>query len=361
MTPPRLAQNPVVAFDRLDALADPAALSSILGELSSVEREPRALAPSGFSSSRHESLRVTRLDGSVVPLRIKRMHIGQDWLARRHREIPPGREVSLLSEPSLASVWDCFTRAHLAYAVEGSEVGLLMEDHARAFPPDVREPITPAMEEAFLHAIASLHARFWESPALGLPWLSRPEWYCEILGPRQAEDEASIQDAPQSIRDGVRNGWPEALALLPAEVAARLTEPADRLWLPWADLPKTLTHGDTKVANFAFLPEGRIAAFDWTNLGAAPATVDLGWYLAVNSTRLARPKEAFVALYRGLLERKLGRAIEERTWERMMDAAIVSGARMLLWSKALSLREGTAARRQDWEWWVAGLTRWCRR
>jgi len=41
MTPPRLAQNPVVAFDRIDALADPAALSSILGELSSVERACR--------------------------------------------------------------------------------------------------------------------------------------------------------------------------------------------------------------------------------------------------------------------------------------------------------------------------------
>ncbi len=50
------------------------------------------------------------------------------------------------------------------------------------------------------------------------------------------------------------------------------------------------------MANFAFLPDGRGAAFDWTNLGAAPATLDLGWYLAVNSTRLARGKDAFIAL-----------------------------------------------------------------
>ncbi len=44
-----------------------------------------------------------------------------------------------------------------------------------------------------------------------------------------------------------------------------------------------------------------------------------------------------------------------------MDAGVVSGARMLLWSKALGLREDTAFRRDDWVWWVARLTRWSRR
>jgi hypothetical protein len=225
----------------------------------------------------------------------------------------------------------------------------------------VREPVGASTEEALLGAIATLHARFWESPALALPWLTRPEWYADVLGPQQAGDEVALRGAPQGIRDGVARGWRDALALLPAAVASKLTQPADKAWLSWSDLPRTLIHGDTKVANFAFLPGGRVAAFDWTNLGAAPATLDLGWYLAVNSTRLARGKDEFIARYRQLLEARLGRTLDDTLWERLMDAGIFTGARMLLWSKAVGLQEGTRFRRDDWDWWVARLTRWSRR
>lgn len=359
MAPPtHLPQTRVAAFDRLESLTDPAALSTVVGAISNVERVSGSEAPSGFSNSRHESIRITLRDGSRIRLRLKRMHIGEDWLARRAREDPPGREVSLLSEPSLAAVWACFTRAHLAYAVEGSEVGLLMEDLTDSFPPDVREPIPVDTEDALLDAIAAMHARFWESPALELPWLAKPEWCCDFLGPLQAGDEAALRGAPQSIRNGVTNGWREALQLLPAEAGAKLTQSADRLWLAWSDLPKTLIHGDTKVANFAFVENRGVAAFDWSRLGAAPCTVDLGWYLAVNSTRLARGKDELIARYRELLESKLGRTLDGALWERMVEAGVVSGARMLLWSKALARQDGTASRLADWDWWAARLARW---
>ena len=358
--PVDLTKAPVVEFDRIESLADPAALASILGPLSRVDHEPPPVVSSGYSSSRHQLLAVERADGSRLLLRLKRSHIGEDWIARRVRESPPGREASLLGEPALAPVWEAFARAHIAFAVEGSEVGLLMEDHTAFLVPDVREPIAIAAEEALLTSIASLHARFWNSPALALPWLTKQEWYCDVLGPHQARDEEALRGAPQSIRDGVPRGWKEAFRLLPPDVAAKLILPADRLWADWADLPRTLIHGDTKVANFAFLPDGRVAAFDWTNLGAAPGTLDLGWYLAVNSTRLARGKDEVIARYRGLLETKLGQALDERIWERMLTAGVVSGARLLLWSKALSYGEGTASRRADWDWWAARLTRWSR-
>src|SRR5262249_16334320 len=156
----------------------------------------------------------------------------------------------------------------------------------------------------------------------------------------------------------VRAGWEDALKLLPAEVARRLQRPAEEAWAAWTDLPRTLIHGDSKVANFAFLPDGRVAAFDWTNLGAAPATLELGWWVAVNGTRLTRSKDDLIARYRELLEGRLGRTLDADRWERMVDAAIYSGARMLLWSKALGLRENTEYRRSDWAWWVEKLERW---
>jgi len=361
MTPTRLSRIPVAAFDRIESLADPALLSSILGPISSFERETLPAISFGYSSSRHEIFTALLRDGTKLKLRLKRTHLGEDWLARLSREEPPGREASLLGESALMPVWESFVRAHLAYAVQGSEIGLLMRDYSEGVLPDAKEPISVSHEEALLRAIASLHARFWESPALSLSWLSRPEWSFDILGPQQAGDETALRGAPQSIREGVTGGWRDALALLPAEVASKLTQPGDRLWLEWSDLPKTLIHGDTKVANFAFLPDGRVAAFDWTRVGAAPATLDLGWYLAVNSTRLARGKEELIARYRELLEEGLGRTLDQALWERMMDVGIVSGARMMLWSKAVGLREGTPFRREDWAWWVARLGRWSSR
>jgi hypothetical protein len=353
--------TPVTAFDRLEALADPSTLARILGPIARLTREPLSGNTAGFSNSSHELLHIERQDGSPLVLRLKRTHIGEDWLARLMRDVPPGREASLLAEPQLAGAWQAFARPHLAYAVEGSEVGLLMEDHSDRVLPDVREPITAELEERLLGAIADLHARFWEDPALALPWLTRAEWYAEVLSPRQAGQEDSLRTAPASVRNGVRAGWEDALARLPGEVARRLTLPAEEVWREWPDLPRTLIHGDTKVANFAFLPDGRVAAFDWTNLGAAPATLEMGWYVAVNGTRLSRSKDEVIARYRELLESRLGRALDLALWERMMDASIFTGARLLLWSKALGLRENTAYRRDDWAWWVEKLERWCAR
>jgi len=87
----------------------------------------------------------------------------------------------------------------------------------------------------------------------------------------------------------------------------------------------------------------------------------MGWYVAVNGTRLTRSKDELIARYRERLESSLGRALESPLWDRMIDAAIFSGARLLLWSKAIGLREGTPYRRADWDWWVEKLTRWCAR
>ena len=121
-----------------------------------------------------------------------------------------------------------------------------------------------------------------------------------------------------------------------------------------ADLPETLLHGDCKVGNFAITPEG-VAAFDWSWVGRGPCTVDLGWYLAVNSGRLARPKLDVVAHYRSLLEAALDHRIPEAEWRRLVAVAIACGARMLLWQKALELANGEPSTKDEWEWWVSAV------
>ena len=115
-------------------------------------------------------------------------------------------------------------------------------------------------------------------------------------------------------------------------------------------------HGDVKVANFAILPGERVAAFDWAGAGHAPATLDLGWYLAVNASRLARAEEAMIERYRALLEEALGRPIAGIEWSQMVESALLFGALMLLGSKALALKDQRPGASAEWEWWVARLS-----
>jgi aminoglycoside phosphotransferase (APT) family kinase protein len=122
-------------------------------------------------------------------------------------------------------------------------------------------------------------------------------------------------------------------------------------------LPRTLLHGDAKLANFALLPSGECAAFDWALVGSGPATLDLGWYIAVNAGRLARPKEEVIVRYRVLLESKLGAVLSDEVWEQMVAVGILCGALMLLWSKALALESGSTKARSDWQWWINQLGR----
>src|SRR5262249_28301397 len=141
---------------------------------------------------------------------------------------------------------------------------------------------------------------------------------------------------PSPLRENVTRGWAAAMARVPDDVAERLTRPGCEWAREWDDLPKTLLHGDVKVANFAIFGDGGVAAFDWALTGVGPCSIGLGWYLAINASRLAGTKESVIARYRELL----GIDIDDATWRRLEDAAVVCGARMLLWSKAAALEAG---------------------
>jgi len=116
-------------------------------------------------------------------------------------------------------------------------------------------------------------------------------------------------------------------------------------------------HGDAKVANFAIAPDGRVAAFDWAVVGAGPCTIDVGWYLAVNASRLTSGKERALHRYRTLLENARGEPVPDPVWRRLEEVAITCGARMLLLSKALALDSGRAGAHEEWAWWADRLDR----
>jgi len=344
--PPRVPR-----LGRVEALADATALEPILGPIAAIAASP--LATPGFSGSRHTRLAVRMRSGDARHLVLKRTVFTADWILVRTGD-REGREGLLLAEPALDGVWDAFACPYVAWAADAHELGLLMDDVSDHLLPDVREPITEAQEERLLGALASMHARFWESPSLDLAWLSRPHHLFGLTTPAGTA-VAIAGGSPPPVLARASQGWAIAFDRLPPKVAALLREPAEALAARGAALPRTLVHGDVKVANFAHLPDGRVAAFDWALVGAGPVAMELGWHLSVNATRLPGTKEQTLARYRRLLEERMGRPLGVAFWTATESQAALAGGAMMLWSKALALEAGGPRARDEWTWWVDRL------
>ena len=339
--------------DRISSLTDPAFVSAIVGDVETLEEEP--MGTPGFSGSTHTRYRALLKDGGAVSLVLKRTLLDRDWTAfRSHDRV--GREAMLLAAPELGRVWTTFALPYVAYALEDGAVGLLMHDLAPYLVRDVREPLEAAQEDAILDHLASLHAAFWEadlSPSEA--WLAHLADGMNLIGPSLLAEGPNALISNAALEERVREGWPEAFRRLPARVVDLLKSDAAEHERAFAHLPRTLVHGDVKVANFAFIPGGRIAAFDWAFVGQCPVAIDLGWYLAVNASRLTCSRDELVRRYRARLEARLGRAIGASEWRDQERLAVLSGALKLLWSKALALRDGRAGAAEDWNWWVERL------
>jgi Phosphotransferase enzyme family len=312
-----------------------------------VSLDVQPLRHNGYSGALLERVDLQLGDGRHERLVRKRVRPATDWPAYLTRDLH-GREAMLLAEPRLSGVWEIFECPYVGVNAEDGEVVLLMRDLSECLLPDVDSPLDLEHEERLLAALARLHARYWRCDVLDqLEWLAQPQQILSFLGPEMT--------APTSypLLDMCHSGWTAALDMLPKSAADWLLQVPHMQ--PAAGLPHTLVHGDAKVANFALLPGARVAAFDWGLVGVAPCTLDLGWYLAVNAGRLARPKEEVVSRYRALLQDALGEPLPDDMWHRLTDLGILTGVRMLLWEKALAAREGSARAVTEFTWWAEAL------
>jgi hypothetical protein len=341
---------PAVRLTGADDAIDPEKLARLVGPVRSLSCT--RLTTSGYSTAQHDRLEITLASGATRRLVVKRVP-ATDWTAHRTGE-QLGREALLLGEPALAAVWEPIECPYLAYWSGDGEIGLVMDDLSPFLLPDVRAPLSEDQEERLLVALAELHAQFWSSPALDLPWLARAQHYAGFLDSPSASSDSLI-GLPVALRERVRLGWAAASRHVPASIAAALARPAADVARDWITLPRTLLHGDVKVANFAIMPSRQVAAFDWAMLGTGPATVDVGWYLGVNASRLARPKDKLLARYRLLLTERLGSPLHETLWDSLSRVAVICGARMMLWSKALALEANGPGSRDEWKWWMEHL------
>jgi hypothetical protein len=352
MTTATIKARPIPRLDDIEDLARPEGLSAIVGPVAHVERA--ALATSGRSGARHERLGVQLRSGERLRLVLKRNRVADDWEARRTGDTI-GREAAVLADPAFAGIWQAFRCPFKAFALTDGAFGLLMDDLTDALAPAGEAPIGEAAEDALLGALASLHARYWQSAVLERPWLLTPEAAIACFRPSAADEEAA-RGSPDPIFEWVRQGWEIMRDRLPRPIYALLAAPGEPLAAACAGLPQTLLHGNSRVGNFAYFPGGAVAAFDWAEAGAAPPTLEVGWYLAINARRRARTPEAILGRYRDRLETELGTPLSDPLWDRLVSAGLLYGAAMLLWDRALDLDDELPGAAEEWAWWIGQLT-----
>jgi hypothetical protein len=338
-------------LSHLDDLSDPVALSAILGPIRRVR--DAAMMTVGFTSASHRRLVAEFADGREESFVCKQTSPRTDWTAIRTRDTR-GREVAILEEPMLAAIWECMSNPYVACARESGTTALLMRDLSSHLLPDVRAPLDVDQERALLSALARLHARFWNASDAP-PCLARSEDFVDLIGPRCAES-ASFGAMPMSLRERIATGWTHVARRAPRGITTLLGAPTRDIVREFFDGPKTIVHGDAKVANFAIDPRSStVWAFDWAIAGYAPAGVDLGWYLSVNGSRIADTKDAALARYRALLEAERGTRLSDADWTSIERCAVVCGALMGLWAKAMLLESNAPNADREWTWWMDRL------
>ena len=334
----------------INALVSADFLIPLFGDLSSVNRVPLKTSTS-FSGSRHEKIILNCKDGSVINLVLKIVSPANDMTIWRSGNFP-NREASLVGCEKLNPIWQIIQSPYVGYCPDEKESALLMKDLSAFLFPDVREPISKQDEDLILQTLSSLHARFWGKELGHESFLSKQEVFFHFLGPKATEEER-LRGREHPILNAVEEGWKLVAQNLPVELSSFILEPPVEKFA--MGLPKTLIHGDSKVGNFAIVPERKLSAFDWTNAGYASPAIEMGWYIAVNASRLSTTKEELLNRYRTALENELGTSFDNSTWQQMNLLAVLVGARTLLWNKALNVQKNLPGAKEEWIWWMEGI------
>jgi hypothetical protein len=109
--------------------------------------------------------------------------------------------------------------------------------------------------------------------------------------------------------------------------------------------PWTFLHGDWKFGNVGTAVDGRTILLDWAYPGAGPVCHELGWYLALNRSRLpeGHTKERVAADLRTALERH-GVPTGE-WWDRQLALCLLGALVQFGWEKALGDQD-------ELDWWI---------
>jgi hypothetical protein len=293
--------------------------------------------------------RMERLSIGGVPHVLKHLDLEDSWLMRSTGDRGL-RQLQLFTCGLLDALPPCIDHAVVAVAptTAGGREGtaLLMRDVGDHLVPEGSAPITADQEHRFIDAMAALHAAYWgfAGSDLLISLAMHYTFLSEATGAVEAE-RGGEDVVPKLIPAGW--GRLDTLSARVARLIRGLHDDLSPLVLALEATPQTLVHGDWKLGNMGGDPNGRTILLDWDRASRGPATLDLAWYLAINTDRLARPREALIDLYRERLE---AHGVDTAGWfETQLELALVGAFLQLGWEKLLGGNPTELA------WWDARL------
>jgi hypothetical protein len=287
---------------------------------------------------------------------IKRDSLAWDWIARATLDAPFLREAWFAAHrpPLPAPLWAPYHGAGTDDEAGPGVAALLMPDLTGVLLPWEQAADLATVERA-VGAMATLHAHAWAPAAIaGGPWCPLAERL--LLLSRPAAQRYRAEANP--VGDRFLAGWDAFDGAAPPDARALihdLSKDVTPLLHALDGLPSTLLHGDLKLANLGFAPDGRIALIDWQMVSVAPVAVELGWFLVSNAPSLPIGPEAILERYRTALETAGGKRIVG-DWATQVDLAIIVGLLLRGWRKGLDA--GAQARYPSGERATADLAWW---
>ncbi|MDH3707815.1 MAG: ecdysteroid 22-kinase family protein [Acidimicrobiia bacterium] len=172
---------------------------------------------------------------------------------------------------------------------------LVLEDLADHRRGDQVEGITPADAEAAIDLAADLHSGFWDDERLGsLSWMPGPE------DPRVAGYGHLFEMMWDQFRTGAGVDVPSDVV----DAARAAMAGFDAVVAGFGSPPVTVVHGDFRLDNLLFAPDGRAVAIDWQLTARGRGPYDLAFLLAGSATTDVRRE-----LERVLIERYHARLV----------------------------------------------------
>jgi len=301
-------------------------LEDLLADLGT--REPFKTSDS-LSGSRFERVRY-----QGEPMILKYVSLDDDWIMRGTGDLDC-RALRFFSSTLVDRIPESIDHATVAVAPNVSRNGhrgaaLLLRDVSAMLVPPGEARVDLERHLRFIEHMAELHAAFWDwRDDVGLMPLAH---HYTVLTPAMADLEAS-RNGTDPVPRAVAEGWRAIDRTAPriASMLRALAHDPGPLVAQLSTTPQTLIHADWKLGNLGDHPDGRTILLDWDRVGAAPATVDLAWYLAVNCDRLPHTKEATIDAYRASLERQ--GVVTSGWWNHQLALSLLGAGLQLGWSK----------------------------
>jgi hypothetical protein len=304
---------------------------------------------------------------------LKRDSLSRDWIARSTGDGPVLREAWFAARAPMFDQFfsEAIRASYLGVGRDGDTFGLLMPDLTGVLF-DWDKPISIDDLDRVLAGLAALHAFPWATDGIfdeglgdhdlpnGGPWCPLLERVTLIC--RQSLERAG--PARDAVADRLLPGW-DAFDHLASPQARDLVFMLGQDPQPLVDAlsvqPRTLIHGDLKLANVGIAADGVVEAVDWQMVSIAPIAIEIGWFLVSNVASLPTAPDDVINRYRAHLGKGYldpdDRWLEGNTFgDDGVDAAILVGLLLRGWRKGLDTEAGTTlasgiTAADDLAWW----------